>query len=105
MARIDLEGLSLKQLLDLREKLDVKIEEKRKEDREDVKRAIADMAEKRGFSMDDLFGGRRGKGKGVAVKYRNPDNPSETWTGRGRKPNWLVNALKKPGVKMESFSV
>ena len=26
--------------------------------------------------------------------YRNPTNDAETWTGRGRKPRWLVAALK-----------
>ena len=26
----------------------------------------------------------------VAPKYRNPDNPKETWTGRGKQPRWLA---------------
>ena len=25
----------------------------------------------------------------VAPKYRNPGNPAETWSGRGRKPRWV----------------
>lgn len=25
----------------------------------------------------------------VAAKYRNPSNPSDTWTGRGLMPKWL----------------
>ena len=29
----------------------------------------------------------------VAPKYRNPDNPAETWTGRGRQPRWVQAAL------------
>ena len=29
----------------------------------------------------------------VAPKYRNPDKPSETWTGRGRQPRWVQAAL------------
>nr|WP_283807302.1 H-NS histone family protein [Bradyrhizobium lablabi] len=28
------------------------------------------------------------------VKYQNPDQPSETWTGRGKQPRWLVAQLK-----------
>ncbi len=31
----------------------------------------------------------------VPPKYRNPDNPGETWTGRGRQPKWVEEALKK----------
>ena len=26
----------------------------------------------------------------VAPKYRNPENPKETWTGRGKQPRWLA---------------
>jgi DNA-binding protein H-NS len=46
-------------------------------------------------------GGTRGK---VRPKYRNPDNPSETWAGRGLKPRWLTAALKA-GKKLEHFSI
>ena len=34
----------------------------------------------------------------------NPDDPAQTWTGRGRKPNWLVARLKK-GAKVENFAI
>src|SRR4051794_5853024 len=45
--------------------------------------------------------GRRGKRhaqeddrrRGVSAKYRNPDNPAETWAGRGRKPKWVEEKL------------
>ena len=28
----------------------------------------------------------------VVPKYRNPDRPSETWAGRGKKPRWLPHS-------------
>jgi DNA-binding protein H-NS len=31
--------------------------------------------------------------RGVRAKYHNPDNPSETWAGRGRKPKWVEEKL------------
>jgi DNA-binding protein H-NS len=40
----------------------------------------------------------------VAPKYRNPDNPSETWAGRGLKPRWVVSALKA-GHKLEDLLI
>jgi DNA-binding protein H-NS len=47
----------------------------------------------------------RGRGRSKsAAKYANPENKSETWTGRGRKPNWLVARLKK-GAKLEDFAI
>lgn len=35
---------------------------------------------------------RRIRNPGVA-KYRNPANPDQTWTGRGKKPNWLTDPV------------
>jgi DNA-binding protein H-NS len=49
--------------------------------------------------------GIRGRLRGaVAPKYRNPENPAETWAGRGLKPRWLAAALKT-GKKLEDFSI
>jgi DNA-binding protein H-NS len=44
------------------------------------------------------------KGQKVAAKYKNPQNPSETWTGRGVKPRWL-RALTDAGRKIEDFLI
>jgi DNA-binding protein H-NS len=46
-------------------------------------------------------GGARGK---VEPKYRNPENPAETWAGRGLRPRWLSAAIKA-GKKLEDFSI
>ena len=40
----------------------------------------------------------------VSPKYRNPDNASETWSGRGRKPRWLEERLAK-GAPLEDFAI
>src|SRR6476646_4225380 len=40
----------------------------------------------------------------VSPKYRNPDQPSETWAGRGKQPRWLVKQLKS-GRQIEDFSI
>ena len=52
--------------------------------------------------------GRRGasiRGRVIAPKYRNPGNPSETWSGRGLKPRWMTALLKKRGHKVEDFLI
>jgi DNA-binding protein H-NS len=51
-------------------------------------------------------GARAGRGSrgAIAPKYRNPENPAETWAGRGLKPRWLAPALKS-GKKLEDFSI
>jgi DNA-binding protein H-NS len=40
----------------------------------------------------------------VPPKYRNPKNPAETWTGRGKRPRWLTAELRS-GEKLENFSI
>jgi DNA-binding protein H-NS len=40
----------------------------------------------------------------VPPKYRNPKDPSETWTGRGKRPRWLAQALLA-GDKIEDFVI
>ncbi len=37
---------------------------------------------------------RKQASKKLPPTYRNPSNVTETWTGRGRKPRWLVAALE-----------
>ena len=58
--------------------------------------ARATPAESHGFSISEFFGnGRSSKGSRGAAKYANLADRSQTWTGRGRKPNWVVTGLKK----------
>ena len=40
----------------------------------------------------------------VAPKYRDPQNPENTWTGRGKPPRWLANAIAA-GKSKESFLI
>ena len=40
----------------------------------------------------------------VTAKYRNPDRPSETWSGRGKQPRWLVAQIKS-GKQIDDFRI
>jgi DNA-binding protein H-NS len=105
MAAINVDKLPLKELLDLETRVKKAIVTARERERAEVRQEMMALAQKRGLSIADVFGSTRSsKGGKVAVKYRNPDNPDDTWTGRGRQPKWLVAALKK-GAKIDDFSV
>jgi DNA-binding protein H-NS len=39
------------------------------------------------------------------VKYRDPSNAANTWTGRGRMPRWMVAATKGGKAKKEDFLI
>ena len=72
--------------------------------RNELRRKLEAMAAEQGFKIGDLFGARGGKGRTVAAKYSNPENPSETWTARGRKPRWLAAKLSS-GNKIEKYLI
>ena len=40
----------------------------------------------------------------VLPKYRNPNDPTETWSGRGKQPRWLVAQLRA-GKKLDDFRI
>ena len=40
----------------------------------------------------------------VLPKYFNPSAPTETWSGRGKQPRWLVAALQS-GSKLDDFLI
>ena len=40
----------------------------------------------------------------VLPKYRNPNDPTETWSGRGNQPRWLVAQLRA-GRKLDDFRI
>jgi len=41
----------------------------------------------------------------VAPKYRDPKNPGNTWTGRGRMPRWMVAATKGGKSSKDDFLI
>jgi DNA-binding protein H-NS len=99
-----LEKMSIKELTDLRERVAKMIVSKQESERMTTKDELIALAQERGFTISDLFptGRKGGKSKGSSGSlYRNPDDPSQTWPGRGRKPKWLAEA----GGDIERFRV
>jgi DNA-binding protein H-NS len=99
----NLKSMSIDKLSMLRDQVDAAIASKVTEERRTVQDQLG--------RLDRLVSsGSRAKGAGHGVrgavppKYRNPDNPDETWAGRGLKPRWLQAALKS-GNKLEDFSI
>jgi DNA-binding protein H-NS len=105
MPRLNLEKMSFAQLSKLRLQVDRFMVEKQASERAALRQKMAEMAEAAGMSLDAVLGkGRKGKGS-VAPKYRDPKNPENTWTGRGRMPLWMVAATKGNKAKKEDFLI
>ena len=85
-----------------------------------VRSKLTQLARAEGYTIAELFGGAaparsapraqprtttKGRKLGaVAPKYRNPDNPKETWAGRGKQPRWLAAETDK-GRRLEEFLI
>jgi DNA-binding protein H-NS len=100
----NIENMSLAELTAMQARIERAKAERQSADRVVLKQKMADMAKKHGFDIRDLFDARRGKGK-VAVKYRDPSNSANTWTGRGRMPRWMTAATKGGKAKKEDFLI
>ena len=106
MAAINVDKMSLKELVALDGKIQNAIAEARTKERSEVKHKVTALALSYGMSISELFGGngRAGKSKATVAKYANPDDATDTWTGRGRNPNWLVARVNK-GAKLSEFEI
>jgi DNA-binding protein H-NS len=102
--------MPLKALIAEREKISAAIEEKLSAEREAFRAEVEEKASMLGMNLRALFGkkkrraGNGGQGR-VAVKFRNPKNLSETWSGRGRPARWLVRETDGDKRKFEKFLV
>jgi DNA-binding protein H-NS len=101
---MNLKSMSIERLIGLRQKVDAALNSKVLDQRRALESELSKLTRFQGGatrSKSVLGFGSRGK---VAPKYRNPDNHSETWAGRGLKPLWLTAAIKA-GKKPEDFLI
>ena len=101
----DLEKMTYAQLTEMEAKIERIKLEKQNSERAAVRKQLRDMAKQHGFDIRELMDGRK-KGKGtVAAKYRDPKNPENTWTGRGRMPRWMVAATRGGKASKDDFLI
>lgn len=91
----DFDKMTLKEMRDLRTKLDRAINSYQERKRRQALAAIEEAAREHGFNLAELTGTKTRRSGTVAPKYANPEDPTLTWTGRGRKPKWVQENLDK----------
>lgn len=82
-----------------------------------VRTKVNKLLKDEGYTLQELFGtgaapaakapARKSAGRKlgkVAPKYRNPSNPKETWSGRGRQPRWLSEYTNN-GRNLDEFRI
>ncbi|MCU4651251.1 H-NS histone family protein [Roseibacterium sp. SDUM158016] len=99
---INLEKMSLEELKDLGKQVESAIKGFEKRRKKEALIAAQKAAQEHGFSLEDILSEKSGS-KGMP-KYANPANPDQTWTGRGRQPAWVKDALAK-GKKIDDLAI
>ncbi|MEY2957281.1 MAG: H-NS family nucleoid-associated regulatory protein [Gemmobacter sp.] len=98
---LNLEKMSLAELKDLKARVSRAIDSFNDRRKREILAELEEMARARGYTLAELNSMKAARKRSAsAPKYANPANPSETWTGRGRKPGWYVAAMasgKTPG--------
>ena len=95
----NLNEMTIEQLRELRRNVDRAIATYEARTRQAAWDAVEAVAREHGFKLADLVEGERSgrKRTGAAfrdIRYVNPDNPEQTWSGRGRRPQWINEALE-----------
>lgn len=102
------ELMSYDELLALKQRVDQELAGRGDAELHALKEKLILIANAQGISLIDLFGGKPGrkekKKRVVPIRYRNPDNPAETWTGLGKPKKWLQEKLDA-GATVEEFAV
>lgn len=103
---IDLNSMSQKELLDLKKDVEKALVAAEDRSRREALAAAKKAANDFGFSLDELIApGDTGKKRSKnPAKYRNPENPAQTWSGLGRKPQWIHDALEK-GTDLKKLEI
>lgn len=108
MSNINLETLSVDELKKLSAQAGELIQDKEDTMIRDTYEEIKRLAKNVNMTVDEIavWGNNQArKRKQVDVKYRDPCDPNNTWTGRGIKPRWLKHEIEVKGRKLSEFAI
>jgi len=102
---IDLSKLSFEELQTLAQDVEAELVSRRAAEKERVLQQMKELAGSIGMTVEEILGrekgGRAPKGE---AKYRHPENPDLTWSGRGKRPAWVTEALNA-GKSLDDLAV
>ena len=101
---MNLKSMSIDGLVGLRDQVNAALSAKVIDQRRALESELSKLGRFQGAGRAKAAFGRGGARGAVAPKYRNPENPAETWAGRGLKPRWLTAAIKT-GKKPDDFLI
>jgi len=111
MKKANLEAMSIDELWALHENISRILSQRIASEKHELEKRLAylnggriEIEREAGLVSRSAENKPRRKYPRVLPKYRNPSEPSETWSGRGKQPRWMVAAIKS-GRKMDDFKI
>ncbi len=104
MAKLNLDKLSVDELQQLQKDAAKAIANYEERKRTEALAELEKVAQKHGYKLADLAGGKKAAKAASPAKYRHPENPALTWTGRGRQPKWIKEGLEA-GKSLDDFAI
>ena len=108
MTTIDVTALEIEQLTDLLGKVRAEMADRERRRRTDLRAELERRVTADGYKMRDIFpelgsvptaGARRKR----PARYRDPQNPEQTWSGIGRTPKWVQAIVDERGIDLQAF--
>lgn len=88
------DSMTFADLLQLKTEVESEIAKREQEEKSRARKQILELAKTFNLSVEEVLASKPAVArKPVEAKYRHPQNPELTWTGRGRKPAWVVDWL------------
>lgn len=109
MATMDLSNYNLSELKGLQFDVEKEIKERQQLEVKKAREQILAIAQNLGMPVEELVSNNSGKPKKetpskVRPQYQNPADSSQTWSGRGRQPRWIADALAN-GKALADFKI
>ena len=92
MNSISLDSLSIADLDKLKNTIDATIVNKKQSELVELRQEVDRLIDSSPFTLQEVLQAKPAR-KPVKPKYRNPNDASQVWTGRGRKPRWIEDCL------------
>ncbi|MDD2859586.1 MAG: H-NS histone family protein [Acidiphilium sp.] len=99
---VNVEDMTDEELAELRQRIDAEGRKREAKRRRETKKQIVDLARREGIDLASLASSAGQTTE--QTKYRDPENQFNVWSGRGRKPEWVKQALAR-GLKLDDLKV
>ena len=97
MIDLDLNSMSRAELIALQKDTERAMKTLEDRRRNEAKAILAAKAKELGFSIAELFNAKSNEKRVGTAKYRHPEDPALTWSGKGRPPAWFKEHIANGG--------